>query len=299
MGSFSEGFWDLFIFVATIGSLLGLYFFVRVYSGARPPGEKVETMGHKWDGDLEELNNPLPLWWLVLFYITLVFGGLYLLLYPGLGSHEMLLGWTQVEQYDEEMAEAEERYGPLYEQYLQQDVAAVAADPEARKMGRRLFVNYCGTCHGSDAGGNRGFPNLRDDAWLWGGDPQAIKTSILQGRTGVMPPWKDALGEEGVDEVTQYVLSLSGREVDETTARKGEEHFQQECVACHGENGKGNQQLGAPDLTDDAWLYGGSQSVVRRTIAEGRQGKMPAHEEFLGEAKVHLLAAYVYGLSRP
>jgi len=298
MGSFSEGFWNLFIFVMTIGSLFGLYFFIRAYSSGRRSDEKVETMGHKWDGDLEELNNPLPRWWLNLFYITLVFGAIYLLLYPGLGSHEMLLGWTQVEQYEEEMAEAEERYGPLYDQYLQQDVAAVAEDPEAQKMGRRLFVNYCATCHGSDAGGNRGFPNLRDDAWLYGGDPESIKTSILQGRSGVMPPWKDVLGEQGVENVTAYVLGLSGREVDEAAAKKGAEAYRQNCVACHGADGKGNQQIGAPNLTDDVWLYGGSRQTVATSIAEGRHGKMPAHEEFLGEAKVHIIAAYVYGLSR-
>ena len=298
MGSFSEGFWDLFIFVCSVGGILALFLFVKRFAGPRPPGEAVQTMGHKWDGDLEELNNPLPTWWLNLFYITLAFGVVYLLLYPGVGSHSMLLGWTQVRQYEEEMAAAEARYGPLFEQYLKQDIVAVAQDAEARKMGRRLFVNYCAQCHGSDAGGSPGFPNLRDDDWQYGGDPDTIKTTILKGRNGVMPPWGEALGEDGVKNATQYVLQLNGRQVDEAAAEAGQAQFKQFCAACHRADGSGNQELGAPNLTNDVWRYGGSPKAIEATIAGGRQGQMPPHEEFLGEAKAHILAAYVYGLSR-
>ena len=300
MGNFSEGFWNLFIFVCSVGGILALFFFVRAYTEGRAPrpGERVETTGHKWDGDLEELNNPLPRWWLNLFYITLAFGIVYLLLYPGVGSHEMLLGWTQKKQYEEEMAAAQKRYGPIFDRYLSRDVADVAGDEEALKIGRRLFVNYCATCHGSDAGGNPGFPSLRDSEWLYGGSPETIKTTILDGRMGVMPPWGAVLGDEGVKNVAQYVLSLSGHATDQAAAKAGEAKYREICVACHGQHGKGNQQLGAPDLTNDIWLYGGSLEDVERSIAGGRQGRMPAHRDFLGEAKVHLLAAYVYSLTK-
>jgi len=298
MSSFSDGFWNIWIFVLVIGSFYGLYLLLRFVGGpASAEGGEAESMGHVWDEDLYELNNPLPRWWLILFWITILWGFVYLLLYPGFGNNDMLLGWTQEKQYEQEVARAEERYGPLFEQFLDQPVQRVARNEQAVEMGERLFVTHCATCHGSDARGVRGFPNLRDDDWLWGGDPQAIKTSILQGRTGQMPAWQAQLGEQGVENVTQYVLSLSGRDVDEQAAALGKEQYQQLCVACHGEDGKGNQHLGAPDLTDGTWLYGGSERAVRASIAAGRQGRMPAHEDFLGEAKVHLLAAYVYSLS--
>ena len=297
MTSFTDGFWNMLIFVCTIGGIVGLFLFTKSYSGGRPRGEGVQSMGHKWDGDLEELNNPLPRWWLNMFYITLAFGVIYLLLYPGVGTHSMLLGWSSVGQYQKEMAAADERYGPIFEQFITKDIAVVARDPEALKIGRRLFVNYCASCHGSDAGGNPGFPNLRDSAWLYGGTPDAIKTSIMQGRNGIMPPWKDALGEEGVHDVAQYVLSLSGREADPAAVAAGKKLFTANCVACHGADGTGNQALGAPNLTDDVWLYGGSPKAIEASIAGGRQGQMPAHADFLGEAKSHLLAAYVYSLT--
>lgn len=297
MGNFSGGFWNLFIFVVTLGGIVWLFWLIGRYTSKQRTAGQVETMGHKWDDDLEELNNPLPRWWLNLFYITLVFGIGYLIFYPGLGSNDMFLGWTQVKQYDEEMAAAEERYGPIFEQFMGQDVATLSTHPEALRIGRRLYANYCSTCHGSDARGGPGFPNLRDGAWLWGGDPQAIEASILNGRQAAMPPWGEALGEEAVRQVTQYVLGLNGREVDESVAAAGEALFAANCSVCHGADAKGNTQLGAPNLTDGIWLYGGSALTVERSIAEGRGGRMPAQREFLGEAKAHLLAAYVLSLS--
>jgi cytochrome c oxidase cbb3-type subunit 3 len=297
MTSFTDGLWNILIFVGTIGGVLGLFLFTRSYSAGRPPGEGVQTMGHKWDGDLEELNNPLPRWWLNMFYITMVWGVVYLLLYPGVGTHSMLLGWSQVQQYDREMAAADERYGPIFEQFMNQDIAVVARSPEALKIGRRLYLNYCAGCHGSDAGGNPGFPSLRDGDWLYGGAPETIKTSIMNGRTGVMPPWGDAVGEEGVRNLTQYVLSLSGRESEAAAAKAGKQVFDSLCIACHGKDGSGNQELGGPNLTNDIWLHGGSPGAIEASIAGGRQGEMPPHVDFLGEAKSHLLAAYVFSLS--
>ena len=199
--------------------------------------------------------------------------------------------------YENEIAEANAKYDPLFEKFAGTEIPALAADADAMKAGERLFANYCTVCHGSDARGAPGFPNLRDGAWLYGGTPEAIKHSILNGRVGAMPGWAAALGEDGVENVTTYVESLSGRNVDAGLAAKGKEKYDTLCIACHLPTGTGNPALGAPNLTDDAWLYGGSRYTIRESIANGRNGNMPAHGEFLGEAKVHLLSAYVYSLS--
>lgn len=300
MADFTSGFWSWYIIVGVVGGIVGMFWLNRWMSGSTvKTGEKAKPMGHVWDEDLQELNNPLPRWWLNLFYVTLVFGVGYLVLYPGLGTWRGLLGWTETGQYDREMAAADKQYGPLYDKYLKEDLKVVAADPEALKTGERLFVNYCSSCHGSDAGGGPGFPNLRDDDWLYGGDPQTIQTTIMNGRQAAMPAWGAVLGPEGVSNVAEYVLSLSGRSTDAAAAAAGKEKFQQLCVACHGPEGKGNQAMGAPNLTDNIWLYGGTKKIIMQTIDKGRNGRMPAHAEFLGEAKVHLLAAYVYSLSHP
>jgi cytochrome c oxidase cbb3-type subunit 3 len=299
MADFTSSFWNWYIIIPTIGGILACFLLVRWLSGGNvKTGDKAESMGHVWDENLEELNNPLPSWWLKLFYITLVFGLVYLVLYPGLGSFPGLLDWTSTGQYQREVDVADASYGPLFTRYREMPIIEVAANPEAHKMGERLFVNYCSVCHGSDARGARGFPNLRDNDWLYGGSPEQIEQTILGGRNGAMPAWQDALGgDQGVADVVQYVLSLSGRNVDQAAAGRGKEKFQSFCVACHGADGKGNQMLGAPNLTDNIWLYGGSEKIVTETIAKGRNGQMPAHKEFLGEDKVHLLAAYVYSLS--
>jgi cytochrome c oxidase cbb3-type subunit 3 len=256
-----------------------------------------DVTGHKWDENLEEYNNPLPRWWLWLFYITLVFGIGYLVLYPGLGKIPGVLGWTQQGQYEKEMAAAEETYGPLFAKYASTPIPDLSRDPAAVKIGQRLFVNYCASCHGSDAGGGPGFPNLSDNDWLYGGSADAIKASILDGRSGAMPAWEAVLQDKGVDEVAAYVQQLSGRDVDAAKAAAGQKHFATYCAACHGADGTGNQALGAPNLTDDVWLYGGSPGAIRYSIANGRNGRMPAHRDFLGEDKSHLLAAYIYSLS--
>jgi cytochrome c oxidase cbb3-type subunit 3 len=237
------------------------------------------------------------MWWLYMFYITLFFGIAYLLIYPGSGVFAGAIKWSEVGQYEQEMKTAEQKYGPLYEKFRTQPVNAVAADPEAFAMGKRLYSTYCTVCHGSDAGGGPGFPNLRDADWLYGGEPDDIKATIANGRAGVMPPWGAALGQEGVFNVAEYVISLSGRKAGSDAVAAGKEKFQQVCAACHGADAKGNKALGAPNLTDNVWLYGGSQAAIIKTISEGRGGRMPAHGEFLGEAKVHLLTAYIWGLS--
>ena len=298
MADFTSSFWNWYITVLTAASILACFLLIRWLSGAIKPEDEGKEMDHVWDGDLVELNNPLPRWWLNMFYFTLFFGIGYLVLYPGLGTFKGLLGWTSLGQYQHEMDFADAKYGPLFKKYQDMPIAAVAADPDARRMGERLFVNYCATCHGSDARGARGFPNLRDNDWLYGGSPEAIEITLLNGRSGVMPAWKDALGgDAGVADMTEYVFSLSGRDVDEAAVARAAEKYQMLCVACHGADGTGNQALGAPNLTDNIWLYGGSKKVVMESLAMGRNGVMPPHRDFLGEDKVHLLAAYVYSLS--
>jgi len=296
VADFVSEFWSWFIIIPTVIGILLMFPLVYFNRGKKTSGEP-ETMDHSWDEDLKEYNNPLPGWWLNLFYITLVFGIVYLILYPGLGSFGGVLGWSSKERYENELEQAEEKYGPIFEQYAQMDIRELAGRGEAMETAERLFANYCAQCHGSDARGAPGYPNLRDDDWLWGGEPAQIKQTIMKGRSGAMPGWESALGEEGVFNVAEYVLSLSGRQHDPSVAAKGEEQYMQVCVACHGPEGKGNTAMGAPDLSDRTWLYGGSQKTVMESIANGRQGRMPAHEEFLGEDKVHLLAAYVYSLS--
>ncbi|MGH8508722.1 MAG: cytochrome-c oxidase, cbb3-type subunit III [Gammaproteobacteria bacterium] len=298
MADFMSGFWSVFITVVTAVSLAAIGLFaIGSARGKKPKGERPETMGHVWDGDLSEYNNPLPHWWLNLFYITLVFGAVYLVLYPGLGSFAGVLGWTGIGQYEEEMAEADRVYGPLFQTYLTKDLQSLAADPKALKMGKRLYANYCAACHGADAGGALGFPDLTDDDWLYGGAPEVIEISILEGRAGVMPPWEGVIAPEDLADVTAYVRGLSGNPVDAAAAGRGKIVFDTTCAVCHGADGRGNPALGAPNLTDAIWLYGGSERRVAESIAKGRQGRMPEHDDFLGEAKVHLLAAYVYSLS--
>lgn len=234
-----------------------------------------------------------------MFYITIVFAIGYLILYPGMGSFKGVLGWTEVGEYEQEVADADAEFGPVFAQFEQTPIPELATNAAAMNAGERLFVNYCAVCHGSDARGAIGFPNLRDSDWLYGGEPENIEASIMNGRNAAMPAWEGPLGgEEGVNQVATYVMSLSGRDVDSALATAGKEKFDMFCAGCHMADGKGNHALGAPNLTDNIWLYGGSPRTIKETIAKGRNGKMPAHNEFLGKAKSHILAAYVYSLSR-
>ena len=295
-----SSFWSWWIIILSVGNILACVWLVR-WTAKPAEGETSagETTGHTWDdGDLAEYNNPLPRWWLGLFYGTIIFSMGYLLAYPGLGSYQGALGWSSVGQYELEVAKADDTYGPLFAQYVKQPLEKLSKDQEAVKIGRGLFLNYCAVCHGSDAGGASGFPNLADNDWLYGGKPEQIKTSIMNGRNGVMPPWGAALGKMGVENVVAYVMTLSGRKADAAKAEAGKPQFDAMCAACHMPDGTGNQALGAPNLTDNIWLYGGSPGAIAKTINDGRKGVMPTHKDFLGEDKVHLLAAYVYSLSK-
>ena len=297
MTQFTSGFWDVYIAVVTVVSLVACAIFLRSQSVRRPPG-KAQTTGHTWDEDLAEYNNPLPRWWSWLFYLTVFFALGYLVLYPGLGSWPGTLGWTQVGQLEREVAAAEARFGPLYRKFAAMDVEALAGDPKALAVGEKLFLNNCAQCHASDGGGSRGFPNLTDRDWLWGGDPKTIRATIAEGRTGMMPPFGAALGEDAVKDVAHYVLALSGSKHDAKRRARGEATFKTICAACHGAEGKGNAALGAPNLADRTWLHGGGETGVFDTVIRGRTSQMPAHAALLDEAKIHLLTAYVLSLSR-
>ncbi len=300
MADFTSSFWDGFITLLTILGILACGLLLRSQSKHKAPLDAsgaTATTGHVWDEDLRELNSPMPRWWMWLFYITIVFALTYLYLYPGLGTYPGKLGWQSSGQYDAELQKAQLEYGPLFDQFLQQDLKAVANNPHAHVIGERLFLTYCAQCHGSDARGNKGIPNLTDNDWLYGGTPEAIKASILHGRNGVMPPMAAVLGSDAeVLNVAHYVLSLSGGSADPIKAVFGKAKFGA-CAACHGANGSGNQMIGAPNLTDKVWLYGGSAETIMETIRKGRNNVMPPFQEFLGEAKVHVLAAYVWSLS--
>jgi cytochrome c oxidase cbb3-type subunit 3 len=304
MSDFTSEFWNLFVAVLTVVSIVacGILLYVmgkmRVVKGKAP-----DTTGHVWDEDLAEYNNPLPRWWMWLFYITIVFGFVYLALYPGLGKMPGLLGWTSTEAYARERASFDKEVAPLYAKYLGMDVAAIARDPAGHAIGERLFLNSCAQCHGSDAGGSKGYPNLRDSDWLYGGDPAAITASITDGRNGVMPAFAATLGQQGVDNVVNYVRSLSGLPSDSLKAQLGKPLYTANCAACHGPDGKGTQALGAPNLADNIWLYGGSLAAVTETVGKGRGDaaatvtRMPAHKDLLDPAKIRILTAYVWGLS--
>ncbi len=288
-------FWSLWIIVLTVATIVGVTW-ILFANRKREPGAEGKTTGHVYDG-IEEYENPLPAWWFSMFVLTILFGIVYLALYPGLGNYKGLLGWTEVGQHEREVAAADAKFREMRDRYLAMPVEDVALDPAAHKMGMRLFANNCAQCHGSDAKGAYGFPNLTDDDWLYGGAPEQIKATITNGRQGAMPAWGSILGDNGVAEAAAYVMSLNGRESDPAKVAAGEKVFQTYCVACHGPEGKGNLALGAPNLTNGIWLYGGNEDQIAHTIRAGRNGVMPAHKNLLSEDKIHLLTAYVYSLS--
>jgi cytochrome c oxidase cbb3-type subunit III len=299
MADFTSEFWNYYVALISLVSMAGCGVFLWLQSRKRvavPSGGTTETTGHVWDENLSELNSPMPRWWIWMFYITVIFSLVYAFLYPTLGSYAGYLGWKSTGAYQEELQKAEAEYGPLFAKYQQQDLKVVAADPQAHVMGERLFLTYCAQCHGSDARGGKGYPNLTDRDWLYGGDPEVIKTTLMAGRNGIMPPQGEALGPDVVN-VAHYVLSLSASAAaDPIKVALGKPKFAV-CAACHGPEGTGNPALGAPNLTDKIWLYGGSLETIMETISKGRNNVMPAHKDFLGEGKVHVLAAYVWSLS--
>jgi cytochrome c oxidase cbb3-type subunit 3 len=289
-------FWSMWIIVLTCITMVGIIW-ILFANRKREQQSTDKTTGHVYDG-IEELDNPLPAWWFYMFVITIVWAIGYLILYPGMGNFPGVLGWTQVGQYDREVAAADEKYRDMRDRYMALSVEEIAADPKVRKMGMRMFGNSCAQCHGADAKGSYGFPNLSDNDWLYGGSPDEIKASITNGRLGTMPAWGDIIGDQGVTDVTAYVLSVNGREADPAQTAAGEKVFQTYCVACHGADATGNPAMGAPNLANGIWLYGGNAEQISHSVRAGRNGVMPTHKNTLSEDKIHILAAYVYGLSQ-
>lgn len=298
MSDFTSGFWPIYISAITIIGIFGCALLLWKTSKVKVNTANGDnTSGHVWDEDLREMNNPLPRWWVGLFIITIVFGLGYLYAYPGLGQYSGSLGWSEVGQYDNEVAKANQALEPLYAKFTAMKVEDLAGNPEAKAIGERLFMNNCAQCHGSDARGNRGFPNLTDHDWIHGGSPEKITETITNGRIGVMPSMAAAVGsEEDVKNVANYVLSLSGSANDDKRAELGKDKFAL-CAACHGPEGKGNQDIGAPNLSDNIWLHGAGEAAIITRIHDGKTNQMPAQGGKFTPAQIHVLTAYIWGLS--
>ena len=297
MSDFSNSAWSVFVAASTIVSILACLLLLWFSGKARAVTASDNTTGHIWDGDLREMNNPLPRWWVWLFVITIVFSLAYLVLYPGLGSFAGTLAWSSTAEHSADVAQGEREVAPLYARFAAMQPPEIAQDAKAMAIGERLFMNNCAQCHGSDARGSKGFPNLTDADWLYGGAPEKILETITLGRTGNMPPMAAAVGSpDDVKNVANYVLSLSGSPHDSLRAALGKSHFSA-CAACHGANGKGNPALGAPNLTDDVWLHGYGENAIVAMINNGKVNQMPAQSGTLGAAQMRVLAAYVWGLS--
>ncbi len=288
--------WSWYIIIGTVVSLFACLWLVAWTNRQRASDEEIkESESHVWDEDIRELNNPLPMWWLWLFVLTVIWGAGYLIYYPGLGNFAGVAKWSQEDQYDREVAAAEAAYGPMFASYGAMPVEELVKDPKALAIGASLFANYCSQCHGSTAQGARGFPDLTDGAWLWGGSPAQIEQSILMGRTGVMPSWGAIFpDDESIDEMVRYVQAMADG-IDTTSPAHS--RYMTVCVACHGPTGSGNPALGSPSLLNDSWLYGSSAAAIRQTIVEGRTGVMPANGDLIGPDRARILAAYVYSLS--
>ena len=298
MSDFTGNFWPIFITVISLLGIFGCALLLWLTSKVKVVTTNGDnTSGHVWDEDLREMNNPLPRWWVGLFIITIVFSLLYLVAYPGLGTYKGELGWSQEKQYQQEMADANKALAPMYAKFAATPVQELSANPEAKAIGERLFMNNCAQCHGSDARGSRGFPNLTDHDWLYGGSAEKIHQTITGGRIGMMPPMAAAIGnEEDVKNVANYVLSLSASKHDASRAALGKEKFAI-CAACHGLEGKGNLDMGAPNLSDNVWLHGAGEAAIIRRINEGKTNQMPAQGEKFSPEQIHVLTAYVWGLS--
>lgn len=297
MSDFTSDFWHYYVAGLTLVSIIACLILLWISGTTKASTHADNTTGHVWDEDLKEMNNPLPRWWVYLFVITVVFALIYGALYPMFGSYQGKLGWSSDGQHAAEVKKVEEAIAPIYARFTDMEPEKLAGEAPAMAIGERLFMNYCAQCHGSDARGSKGFPNLTDGDWLWGGDPAAIKTSITDGRMGVMPPMAAAVGTaEDVGNLAHYVLSLSGSPHDTIKASLGRANYAS-CAACHGMDGKGNTAMGAPNLTDGVWLHGWGADAIVKIINEGKTNVMPAQNALLTEAQIHVLTSYVWGLS--
>jgi cytochrome c oxidase cbb3-type subunit 3 len=296
--------WSWYVIALVVLNIAGCGWLLWWTAKRRPGDPKPEETSHVWDGDLTEYNKPLPKWWINLFWLTIVFGVAYLIWFPGMGNLPGVGKWTSAAEHKKEQTAENAKLESTFAPFQGKAIDVLAADPTARGLGRSIFNNTCATCHGSSGQGAVGYPNLSDDIWHWGGSPDRVLETVLNGREGVMPEWGTVLtgmgGEHAVDYVAAYVRALSSPDkslYNDYMAAQGKKLYEGVCVACHGAEGKGNTEMGAPDLTDDYWLYGNSPAAIHESIAKGRHGVMPAHRELLGETRARLVAAYVWSLS--
>jgi cytochrome c oxidase cbb3-type subunit 3 len=295
-------FWIVGLTVTNLALILWVLLANRKVAVEDDEDPENRTTGHIYDG-IEEYDNPLPKWWFQMFVLSIIFTVIYLIIYPGLGSWKGYFPffeeghWTSVRQLEEQQQKALVQHELSYGVYSTMSVKDLADEPRAMKMASRIFANNCAVCHGADGGGSLGFPNLTDQDWLYGGTPEKIKETLVNGRQAAMPAWSAILGEKGINTVTQYVLSLSAQEHDASLVAAGEKIFASYCAACHGKDAKGLHAQGAPNLSDDIWLYEGTPAGIRQSLRNGRNGQMPAQKDRLREDKIHLLTAYIYNLS--
>lgn len=299
MSDFVNGFWGYYVaFVVLAGITWCLWLIFSQRKWLKPQSGNVEDTGHVWDGDLRELNNPVPRWWTVMYIMMCLFGLGYLVLYPGLGAFQGSLAYTSVQEVKQDQAALDATVKPIYARFAKMDIPQIAADPEAHLIGERLFLNNCAQCHGSDAKGSTSFPNLVEGDSIYGRQPEVLLATITQGRNGVMPALGAAIDAGTAGDIAQYVRSLSGLAHDQIRILRGKREYMNSCAACHGAEGKGNKALGAPNLTDDVWLYGSSEATIVHGILNGRNNRMPAQEQTLTSEQIRLVAAWVWGLSK-
>ena len=308
---------SIFIAAVTILHILGyiglVYWTTHIKAGG--DAKEGEVIDHTWDGDLKEMNNPMPGWWLSLFYLMIAFAIAYLFLYPGV--YKGSKGWTQLTQYQQESRRVDARSAEYFRHYAGKSVEDLAKDTDALAIGRRIFLQNCAVCHATDAGGTPGnYPNLTDKDWIWGGTPENIINTITNGHTGAMPAGgalisvtpgqaPSAEDQQKLEDVSNYILALGGYEHDQALAEKGKELYGTSCVACHGPDGKGNPVIGGINLADQTWLYAEDsedpaalKTFIQNQIQHPRNNVMPAWKDILGEAKIKVVAAYVYSLSQ-
>ncbi|MGH8517754.1 MAG: cytochrome-c oxidase, cbb3-type subunit III [Panacagrimonas sp.] len=286
-------FWHGFVIVLTLLGIFGCLWLLFTQSRGKTGPETT----HVWDDDLTEYNNPLPRWWLNMFILTAVFGIGYLVFYPGMGNLAGRFGWTSEAEMRAELDRITARRQEQFARLSGRSVEELSHDAGAQALGRSVFVNNCAGCHGTDARGAIGFPDLTDADWLYGNQPEIVLASIEKGRNGQMPGFNGALDVSKLDALLAFLPYWADPELEASVRGDGLQAFSGTCSGCHGADGKGNVALGAPNLTDEVWLWGGRREQIRTTILFGRANHMPSHGKLISGDEARVVAAYVLSLS--